>query len=945
MTYQTGKHPGATWRLCDFQIHTPRDNDWSGSPQLEGGDENAEDRRHEWADEFVSECLEREIGAIAITDHHDATMIEYVTAAISRSDLAKAKLWLFPGMEITCDDSVQCIILFDQGTDPEVVNLLFGVMPNIVKPDSATKSAPQAIPCGNDLSHLLNAVSNDSQLSVKSIVLPHASDDGYKTVIRKGFHSRFAELEVDGFYIEKDLAKSNPKKIDLVYGKSKEWGTRRRGIVSTGDNRNSSYSQLAKNPCWIRLGEPTAEAIRQAVLADQARIAYAPPSMPAQRVLELRVSSTLTGEDFEVSFNDGFNALIGGRGSGKSTILEYLRFGLGRSSPETSVEKHTEREATLLDDTLRDGLVEVDLERDGVKETWTRSLDQKNTIVVTAPYNQNSEEPTRISTADAQERYRARAFSQKQLSTIIQDKETVDEQITGIAAAEFIDARKKIVNEIDDSANRIVDATLQEIKKWTKTAGIEREKNKIDDQRQRLAATKDRLDKAGLSDDQRKTLEDAPKYERAESGFNSLKQQLTERLEIVSEFSNLAVKEWEDSFEFAPIKSTQDALQKYNLDFQSIIQGLKSSTELVVDKVSENLTQFEKERSDFGQRFEKAKTLQGHLANALNDYQRLSSELTISKATKDHEETDLEKLGNTTQHLEHCRSDIETKVQSLRSILHRAATKVQEMSEGRLTAKVVEDTKPKRLIDALVDLCSNCGVRDLNLHCTDRVIEAVGQNRKIWEEMIVKFTSARRICIVASDNEGIHSEAIVKIKEALGWKVTEGQASAILSRLDDHRLARLLSAWSMPYIRFEYKDQGVYMPFEKASPGQQAAALLTLMLSQEAGTLIIDQPEDDLDNRVIMDIVQQIQKTKHQRQLIFATHNPNFVVNGDADKVISLVPNDDQSANSQGDSKRIDIDQDGAIETPLVREAITKTMEGGKVAFELRGRKYALSSV
>src|SRR5882757_8763305 len=58
--------------------------------------------------------------------------------------------------------------------------------------------------------------------------------------------------------------------------------------------------------------------------------------------------------------------------------------------------------------------------------------------------------------------------------------------------------------------------------------------------------------------------------------------------------------------------------------------------------------------------------------------------------------------------------------------------------------------------------------------------------------------------------------------------------------------------------------------------------------AQSAGTLIIDQPEDDLDNRVIMRIVELLRKSKSNRQLIFSTHNSNIVVNGDADKVIAL---------------------------------------------------------
>jgi ABC-type cobalamin/Fe3+-siderophores transport system ATPase subunit len=110
-----------------------------------------------------------------------------------------------------------------------------------------------------------------------------------------------------------------------------------------------------------------------------------------------------------------------------------------------------------------------------------------------------------------------------------------------------------------------------------------------------------------------------------------------------------------------------------------------------------------------------------------------------------------------------------------------------------------------------------------------------------------------------------------------------------------------------------------------------------LLLKQEAGTLIVDQPEDDLDNKVIMEVAHLLQVTKPTRQLIFATHNPNFVVNGDADKVIALAfsgQSDDENV------AKISIGEDGAIETPEVREAITEIMEGGANAFELRARKY-----
>ena len=108
-----------------------------------------------------------------------------------------------------------------------------------------------------------------------------------------------------------------------------------------------------------------------------------------------------------------------------------------------------------------------------------------------------------------------------------------------------------------------------------------------------------------------------------------------------------------------------------------------------------------------------------------------------------------------------------------------------------------------------------------------------------------------------------------------------------------------------------YVDAGRDMAFAKASPGQQASALLELLLKQSAGTLIIDQPEDDLDNRVIMRIVELIRTSKSHRQLIFTTHNPNMVVNGDADKIIALKAGDAVVGN-QPENPRIEIAEAGA---------------------------------
>ena len=97
---------------------------------------------------------------------------------------------------------------------------------------------------------------------------------------------------------------------------------------------------------------------------------------------------------------------------------------------------------------------------------------------------------------------------------------------------------------------------------------------------------------------------------------------------------------------------------------------------------------------------------------------------------------------------------------------------------------------------------------------------------------------------------------------------------------------------------------------------------------------MIDQPEDYVDGKMSPDIVRQIWKPKSQRQLIFASHNANFVVNGDAELVIccDYVRAGDQTG---GQIKAV-----GAIDNVGIKDEIVAVTEGGEEAFKLRMEKF-----
>lgn len=123
-----------------------------------------------------------------------------------------------------------------------------------------------------------------------------------------------------------------------------------------------------------------------------------------------------------------------------------------------------------------------------------------------------------------------------------------------------------------------------------------------------------------------------------------------------------------------------------------------------------------------------------------------------------------------------------------------------------------------------------------------------------------------------------------------------------------------------------------YREVDRLSGGRRVSLLLSLLLeAHDERPLVIDQPEDELDNRFLLEtVLPALRRLKGRRQVVVATHDANIVVNGDADLVVRL----------EADSEHGRVTDSGAIEDPRVRTAILETVDGGERAFELRKAKY-----
>jgi len=146
-------------------------------------------------------------------------------------------------------------------------------------------------------------------------------------------------------------------------------------------------------------------------------------------------------------------------------------------------------------------------------------------------------------------------------------------------------------------------------------------------------------------------------------------------------------------------------------------------------------------------------------------------------------------------------------------------------------------------------------------------------------------------------------------------------------------LNRDLSTWLTYQVENKFTIKYKGKPLSQHSLGQRASALILFLLAQkDCDVLIIDQPEDDLDNQTIyQDVITQLKHLKGKMQFIFATHNANIPVLGDSEKVIAC------------DCHESDIVIDaGNVDKHSTQKKIVDVMEGGKDAFEHRKKIYGL---
>lgn len=214
------------------------------------------------------------------------------------------------------------------------------------------------------------------------------------------------------------------------------------------------------------------------------------------------------------------------------------------------------------------------------------------------------------------------------------------------------------------------------------------------------------------------------------------------------------------------------------------------------------------------------------------------------------------------------------------------------------------------------------GNREAYRDLVEGAMEGARVNRKVVAQKIVDAVSPAELSaiVTARGREALIDQAGLNSNQA-DWVLTALAKDQVLFDLETVELI------DRPWIELLDGDQ--YKDSLSLSTGQKCTAILPILMLDSANPLLIDQPEDNLDNSFIYEtIVKSIRDVKTRRQMIFVTHNPNIPVLGDAERVFVL----------KSDGTRASIGRVGTVDE--CKAAIVTLLEGGEEAFRERQRRY-----
>ncbi len=922
---------GAHFYKTDFQIHSPRDTAWFGDGITiwpEGKPVSYEERLL-FARKFIAKCRELGIQAVGITDHHDICFIKYfqVAAQEGNNDTGipnwdnilirpeKQNPIIFPGIEVTLSVPCQCIILLDADADPTTqAELLEAIGIGNTYSDNH-KDGPPIEPINLNLSQLDKKISTYASRRLKGryIILPHVGDSGYKTILRDGFNHHFAQMPCVGGYIEQDWDEHQKK--HLFIGTDVNYGNKSIGVFQTTDSRHENFADLGKRNTWVKFAQPTAEALRQACLAKESRISQSEPILPTKFISKIEVSNSSFMGKIDINFNPQYNAMIGGRGTGKSTILEYLRFGLHD-------QKLSEERRKFIDDTLLKlkPVLKIHWIIEGSNQTIVHNFETNSKYLQV-----EGGRPKEITEEYIRQNFPIQSYSQKQLSTVSNRTEELQRFI--------IQPIQGFVKEVDEKINNLRIECRNLYQEVIQRRQKERTKRDLIAQKESLESQKEAIQRSipTIDQDTKNIIEEYPHRKNGLALVESCENKINDMLAAIDELhtdisAGLSLPEGVEEFtpEVTPIFNKADELLEKAM---ITIEQLKGEISEGKNSLGDLVANYKKGHTDFLQRYEDASQKTLAHKGKIQQLKEVMDSLSNTENTIKELEKEIKSLESAENKFTNKLNDWVSLHNQKANLLDEQCRRLSEKSGEEITAELKRGADIENAINKLDEALKGARIFQDRWESLRNTIVKDESPVEKWSQIIKEL---RDFAEMEADDI-IDKEQFPPLNS---WELTNTAKSVVIEKFSPDKWFEIAFTSLNDLPIFYYQKNRDAIPFEDASAGQQATALLKVLLQEERGPLLIDQPEDDLDKKVIEEIIRSIWQAKQKRQIIFASHDANLVVNGDAELVIHC---DYESETNRNKGK---IENTGSIDVKEIRDAITTIMEGGKKAFDLRRKKY-----
>lgn len=945
---------GAHFYRCDFQVHSPRDRAWTGNKFGVDADAIAAltlaekkqitDDRIQFAKEYLEKARTKGLNVIAITDHHDVSSVKLIrrvaeaeNAAFKAASQFEKVITVFPGIELTlASPASQCLLIFDADfTDSNLDSVLhfLGINPTdeFEKFTVETQRISQAII--HDLSHLHEKLDELVYCKGKYIILPHVGNGGQHSILRQGFHEHYRKMPCVGGYVDKVISDEAGYQ-NKINGGDVNYGNKSIALLSTSDNRYEDGREFGLHATWIKWAEPTAEAIRQACLAKESRISQTEPELPQIFIKSIDVTISKFLGAVNVNLNRQYNAFIGGRGTGKSTILEYLRWGLcDQTIQNADYEEMTvieRRRDALIQKTLTEvsGEVRITMEKNGILHIVKRNSTSREILLKIG-----EGEFQQVKEDDIRKLLPIQSYSQKQLS----DVGVKTEELKRFIEQPIIGRLDTLKFQLSETGLKLKSSYNQLIRKKE----VQQEIDNFNLESQSLNTQVDNIRKSlkGVSDADQETINKKSKYEIEQTIISNTRNELTVFEGKVDELLKLlelypeplgSVEEIENKQLIQNISGEVDAKFVEIKAAATSFKNIFSADSLT--KLNAYLSEWKQKKEAFEVAYEVAKGNSQSSQQQLQEIQRIEKRISeINKIISDRKLL-LKEIGNPETEFASQKQNWERYHTEKIELLNEQAVKFTELSKNLIKAEVTKSINLQPLKSQLKNIFEGTRIREERI---DAVVEDIKQAENPIKQYTAIVDEFRLLAELKVSEDKTFKIPETPILTACGFN--EEHKSKICTKINSDNWL-LLSANELEFNpEFYYRTNNQLddvIPFAAASAGQQATALLTVLLNQPGMPLLIDQPEDDIDNRAIDQIIKNIWDAKKKRQLVFTSHNANLVVNGDAELVVCC---DYKDSNSQ---TRGIIKVEGAIDTRAVKNEITSVMEGGEKAFKLRKDKY-----